>query len=379
MSQKNILIIDSAGSSLPLLPLFKELANNSFKFYLRTGNNMVAAVATTNQWATKKIVNFSSIFLNKNTTTLLVLLLPGLYLYTSFVLLLAKTKDKTNIILCCNCYEKIIFTPLAKLLRIKIVWYEFPTEQILPNLTNRLLQRAARSATLVVPFNFIRQKLLQQNCQEKNITLIRPGTDLNNYRRQENIFSEIAAGGNRWPQRKFFTIGTVADTDNRKNIETLFSAAIKFLDVIHFPQIIVIDELSERKSLAWTAKKMKIDNLVWFVSEQNYAKKWFENFDIFIITNRYFTLANFNIFVRAAAAGLPIIAPDNSGWEEVITDGVNGFLVSNNDSEKLAQMIIKLQQNKELRALFGNRTKQLINEQYNGNNAIKKFSTLFNS
>jgi glycosyltransferase involved in cell wall biosynthesis len=379
MNQKNILIIDSIGNSHPLLPLLKELTSNNFKFCLHASSNLVRATATDNQWPTRKITNFSSIFINKNTTTLLVLFLPGLYLYAFFVLLLAKIKNKTDILLCCNCYEKIAFTPSAKLLHIKTIWYEFPAEQMLPNLTKRLLRRAARLAILIVPFDFIKQKLLQQGYSEKNIVLIRPGTDLNSYRRQENIFSEIAAGGSHWPQRKFFTIGTIADTDNRQNIETLFSAAKKFLDVIHFPQIIVIDERGERKGLAWTAKKMKIDNLVWFVSEQNYAKKWFENFDIFVVTSRAFTLNNFNVLARAANAGLPIIAPDNLGWEEIIIDGVNGFLIGQNDSEKLAQTIIKLQQSKDLRILFGNRTKQLINEEFNSKNAIKQFSALFNS
>ncbi len=379
MSYGNILIIDSTGSSLPLLPLFKELTNNGFKFCLRTSNNSVIAAAMNNQLPTKKIINFSPIFLNKKSTFLLVLFLPGLYLCAFFVLLSAKTKNKIDIICCCGCYEKIIITPLAALLRIKIIWYEFPTEQTLPNLTDKLLLRTSRLATLVVPFNFIKQKLLQRGYPKKNIVLIKPGANLYSHRRQENIFSEIAAGGSRWPQRQFFTIGTVADTDNRQNIETLFSAAQKFLDVIHFPQIIIIDELGKRKSLAWIAKKMKIDNLVWFVSEQNDAKKWFENFDIFIVTSRACTLNNFIFFARAARAGLPIIAPDNLGWEEIVTDGINGYLVNPNDSEKLAQMIIKLQQNKDLRLLFGNRAKQLINEEYNSNQAIAKLSALFSS
>lgn len=379
MTKKNILIIDSTGDSLPLLALFKELTGNGFRFYLRIGSNAGVTMAANNKLSAEKIINFSRILFDQSTSTLLVLLLPALYLYNFFVLLTAKTKRKIEVVFCCSCYEKIIFTPLAKLLHIKIIWYEFPIKQTLPGLTTSLLKRMAPAANIIVPFKFIKQKLLQQGYQEKNIFLINPCSDLNNYQRQENIFSEIAAGSNHWPQRKFFTIGTVADADNRQNIETLFSAATKFLDVIHFPQIIVIDECGERKNLAWTAKKMKIDNLVWFVSEQSHAKKWFTNFDIFVATNSRFALNNFNMLVRAANAGLPIIAPNNLGWEEIITDGSNGFLVEQNDSEKLAQAIIKLQQNKNLRTLFGDKIKRLINEEYNAKQAIEQLSTLFNS
>jgi glycosyltransferase involved in cell wall biosynthesis len=377
MNQKIILLIDSAGCSLPLIPLFKELENDGFLFRLLTGNALIATTAASRQWPTKKIINFNPLFTNPNATTLLVLSLPGLYLYALFFLLIAKTQRKISVVCCCNCFEKIIVTPLARLLRIKVIWYEFPAEQTLPNLTGKLLRGAATAATVIAPFNFIKQKLLQRGYQEKNITIIKSGANFSDYRRQENIFTQIAAGGNRWPQRKFFTIGTVADVNNRQNIESLFSAAIKFLDVIHFPQIIVIDDCGERKSLSWTAKKMKIDNLVWFVSEQNNAKKWFENFDIFIVTSQALTLHNFNIFSRAANAGLAIIAPDNLGWEEIITDGVNGFLVGLNDNEKLAQLIIKLQQNKDLRLLFGKRAKQLINEEYNSNLAIEQLAAVF--
>jgi len=207
----------------------------------------------------------------------------------------------------------------------------------------------------------------------KNITL---GANLNLYRHQDNIFSKLASAKNHWPQRKFFTIGTVTCLDQKQNIETLFNATKKLLDVIPFPQIVIVGEGQERKNLTWLAKKMEIDNFVWFVGEQNNLKKWLDTFDVFVATNEVIKLSDLNIVMRAMAAGLPIIGPTGNNLEEIVNNNENGLLIEMNNSEDLAQVIIKLQQRQDWRRLIGEKNKNRAATEFNIEKTVAEFTKL---
>ena len=54
------------------------------------------------------------------------------------------------------------------------------------------------------------------------------------------------------------------------------------------------------------------------------------------------------VYLEANASGLPVIGSLESGAEDAIRDGRTGFLVSQNDSEGIAEAIIKILGNKNL-------------------------------
>lgn len=56
--------------------------------------------------------------------------------------------------------------------------------------------------------------------------------------------------------------------------------------------------------------------------------------------------------VEAMYCGLPVVATDNRGHVSIIQDGVNGFLVHVNESEKMAERVLELAANESLRRTF---------------------------
>jgi glycosyltransferase involved in cell wall biosynthesis len=59
------------------------------------------------------------------------------------------------------------------------------------------------------------------------------------------------------------------------------------------------------------------------------------------------------VFLEAMAAGLPIVAARGGAAPEVLGEGQVGFLVSPSDSTELAERLIQLLQDDQLREKFG--------------------------
>jgi glycosyltransferase involved in cell wall biosynthesis len=80
--------------------------------------------------------------------------------------------------------------------------------------------------------------------------------------------------------------------------------------------------------------------------------------------------------LEALACATPVIATG----DEVIKDEINGLLIPPNDAEKLANAMNRLLENKELRRKYGNKGRQIIEEQYSWNiiakDMIKTYQTL---
>jgi glycosyltransferase involved in cell wall biosynthesis len=55
---------------------------------------------------------------------------------------------------------------------------------------------------------------------------------------------------------------------------------------------------------------------------------------------------------------LPLVAADCPGSRDVVDDGVNGFLVPPKDPAAIAQAVLRLARQPELRASFGERSRE---------------------
>ena len=68
--------------------------------------------------------------------------------------------------------------------------------------------------------------------------------------------------------------------------------------------------------------------------------------------------------VEAAAHARPLLATTVGGVDEIVRDGLNGYLVPPGDPEALAARWIELLQDEGLRQGFGQAGRRLVEEQY---------------
>ena len=70
------------------------------------------------------------------------------------------------------------------------------------------------------------------------------------------------------------------------------------------------------------------------------------------------------VIIEAMANAVPVIASDLGAPKEIITDSVNGYLVNPESSEKLAERIISLLSDDELRNRIGSKGREHVRENY---------------
>lgn len=294
-----------------------------------------------------------------------------------FLLISFKLRRQVDLIVCFNAGEKIIITPLAHLLGLKVVWLESPALNYrrCNNFLLALYKLNCRLARVIVFSDYGKLKLKNINCPENKINLIAPGAKLASY--QENIFNELAGVGQKNFHRKYFTIGAVTALNHQQKIETIFQAVKTSLAVIPNIQLIIIGEGQERKNLLWLAKKMEIDNLIWLVGEQKQLKKWFDSFDIFLVSGENLLLDDYSNILEAMAAGLPVLAPRHIGLEDLIIENSTGSLIEADNSEMLARQIIKLYQDKKLRLYLSKNARERASQLFTLDKMVEKLAQTF--
>jgi glycosyltransferase involved in cell wall biosynthesis len=123
-------------------------------------------------------------------------------------------------------------------------------------------------------------------------------------------------------------------------------------------------ELAElQKAVTWTGPRRDIP-LVLALS------------DLFVLPSAYREGIP-RVLLEAASMGLPIVTTDSPGCNEVVEDGVNGFLVPVHDAAKLARAIIRLVEQPELRRVFGQTSRRRAVEHFDLSLIVEQTRTIY--
>lgn len=118
----------------------------------------------------------------------------------------------------------------------------------------------------------------------------------------------------------------------------------------------ILGEGSDRERLSQLADKLELDGCVKFLGYVSNPYAWMETADIFVSPSSWET---FGIAIlEAMALGLPVVATATDGSVDLITDGVEGFLVPVGDPEALAGAFVRLMNEPALRGRCGREAKE---------------------
>lgn len=114
----------------------------------------------------------------------------------------------------------------------------------------------------------------------------------------------------------------------------------------------LIGEGDQKEQLKQQCQKLGINDNVIFAPATKNIEKEYKNSSLFLFTSRFegFGL----VLVEAMQCGVPCISFNCTyGPSDIIDNGVNGYLIENNDVEAFAKATLKLIENDELRKKMG--------------------------
>ena len=84
-----------------------------------------------------------------------------------------------------------------------------------------------------------------------------------------------------------------------------------------------------------------------------------------------------NAVLEAMACGVPVVATDDGGTVEILHDGVEGFLVAENDVEMSVRRILELLDDEKLRHSMGQRGRAAIAANFSIGVCVSRYEALY--
>lgn len=373
--KKNFVVINSNSKINKIVIGFLEefIKKDFFVFFIFSDKSLSNFFKDKN-WPSMKIFLGPKIN-NRLKSILFLLLLPILRFFHFFVVLFLKLKYKPQAIICQHESEKIIYTPLAKIFKIKTIWIE-DSDNNYPNnfnFFNFVLRKCSKNAKIITFLESSKLKLKRFGMKGE-IEVIAPGVKQAVFWHQENIFSNLVkADSDKNKKNKYFTLGFITDFTAPNQIENLFRAINICLTIIPNIQIVIVGDGQEKKQVMWNNKKIGLENYTWFVGRQDNLRRWLDSFDIYVAVNEKPNDLNLQLILKAMFASLPIILFSGNGQEDLINENQNGLICEPGDPDMLAQIILKLFKNKDYRLKIGENAKKYAEENFDIKSQFQKF------
>jgi glycosyltransferase involved in cell wall biosynthesis len=123
------------------------------------------------------------------------------------------------------------------------------------------------------------------------------------------------------------------------------------------------------------SKNLGIEKYVVFTGERSDIPDLLRRMDIFVMTSFYEGLSN--TIMEAMLAGLPVVATDVGGNNELVINGETGFLCPSNDAVAVADKILRLLENTQKAKQMGENGKNRIISEFKIEKMVEETETVY--
>ncbi|CAG7647754.1 glycosyltransferase [Paenibacillus allorhizosphaerae] len=251
--------------------------------------------------------------------------------------------------------------------------YDTPGSNIMKKHRTSLQRLFKIGDCFTVPCQAMKRELIKHGCPADKIEVYYSGIDVEQFTYKERFF----------PEEGPVNIVYVGRLVAKKGPDVL----IRAFRQVHrqFPQtkLIMIGDGRLRRRLQQLSKSLRLENHIEFkgaLSHQEVAEQ-LEKAHLFCLPSKKDSMGNQegipNALKEAMACGLPVISTFHAGIPELIDDGINGHLVAENSSKKLADKLIGVIRQPETWQQLGWNARTKIESEFNRKAQIGKLEQLF--
>ena len=170
-------------------------------------------------------------------------------------------------------------------------------------------------------------------------------------------------------------VGNVASLTPRKNHRCLLRAARQVIDQMPDTHFAIAGVGSLQEELQQLAANLQIADQVHFLGFRQDIPQLLKQFDVFVFPSfsEGFGLA----VAEAMATGLPVIATRAPGVREVVVEGETGYLVPLDDDQAVAQRVLALLREPQLRQRMGEAGRRRVEENFTRQVMVAKTNELY--
>lgn len=175
------------------------------------------------------------------------------------------------------------------------------------------------------------------------------------------------------PKVKILFIGRLIP---RKGFHRVVRALPEVRKNTHVPfEVEVVGTGAHRSELDTLAEELQVSDVIRYVGMVPYdqLEKSYQYADIFVLTSLSEGMPS--VILEAMGCGLPIIASDVGGNNEIVHEGENGYLIPGDDVDLLAQRILALVNDTELRKKMGHKSREMALA-YDWRNIMERYNEL---
>ncbi len=222
-----------------------------------------------------------------------------------------------------------------------------------------------RAAAVIANSSGLKQLALRTNAKQE-ISIIPNGIDSEHFRPKKEMR----------PQGVFIITLGASRVTARKGIQYLIEAVSRL--VAKYPRIRlkILGDGNDRERLEKMVKELKLENHVSFLGRipRDETASYYQEASVFVLPSLNEGMSN--AMLEALASGLPIIATDTGGSQELVADGENGFIVEMKSAEDIAEKLEHLISDPELRRRFGEASRRRA-EQMSWKNVAAAYCDLY--
>ena len=222
----------------------------------------------------------------------------------------------------------------------KIIYRRGSAIPIKNSISNRFL--FSKVIDIIIANSKMTKKTILKNNKkifpEENIKVVYNGLDTVEYldRKYETVYTK---------QNDEIVIGNAGRLVKQKGQRYLIDIAKQLKDRgINF-KILIAGDGELKQELENYAKQLGVLQEIEFLGFVENIKNFTESIDIFVLTSLWEGFGY--VMVEAMLSGKPVIAFDVSSNPEIVEDEKTGYLVGNGETEKIAEKIIQLSNDKE--------------------------------
>lgn len=210
-----------------------------------------------------------------------------------------------------------------------------------PEVIKKELKEYEEADRIAIPSSFVKKSFLNKGFSEKKFIQVPYGVDLAAFRqipKEDNVFRIVFAGGMSLRKGVHYLLQAFAEL-NLPNSELLLMGGFN-------DEIMPFFKKYEGK-FKFIGKK-----------PQNELYKYFSNSSVFAIASIEEGLAL--VIPQAMACGLPIICTTNTGGEDIVRDGKDGFIIPIRDVSAIKEKILHFYKSRDLCRTAGASAKKRV-------------------